>query len=193
MRSDLARRQREFQQSRHFGAASRTMSRMSRDASRDGTPAAMTARRALGASAYTPSARAGLPDVASKTNAPRVRRRRSATRWLRAMAYASVRLFHREIDHLLVPELAVPGKVTVIDFRRTVVLIAIAAVAFFIPSLPIAGVPPSLWLPFSVLAGAVALWISTGVLMIPRGAPLAMVTPFTNGVAMAVIGVMFRP
>ena len=109
------------------------------------------------------------------------------------MVYASVRRLHREIDNLLVPELAVPREVTAIDFRRTVVLIAIAAVAWFLPSLPIAGVPASLWLPYSVLAAVVAIWVSSGFLTIPRGTFLALVTPFTNGVAIAILGYVFRP
>ena len=157
------------------------MARMSRDVSREGTPAAISARQGVGAAAYT------RPETDAK------RARRPLTRWLRVMAYAGVRQAHRRIDSLLVPELAVPGKVTAVDFRRTVVLIAIAAVAFFIPSLPIAGVPTESWLPFSVLAGVVAVWVASGFLMIPRGSFLTLVTPFTNGVAMAAIGIMFRP
>jgi two-component system, chemotaxis family, CheB/CheR fusion protein len=74
-----------------------------------------------------------------------------------------------------------------------VVVIAVAALAFFLPSLLWAGVPMPLWLPFSLMAGLAAVAVSLGFLYIPRESPATLLTPFTNAAAMAIIGIAFRP
>jgi hypothetical protein len=79
------------------------------------------------------------------------------------------------------------------DFRRVIVLIAVAAVGFFVPSLPIAGVPIALWLPFALAAGGAGIVVAGSFFMIDRGARIAAALAFADALVIAFIGWLFAP
>lgn len=79
------------------------------------------------------------------------------------------------------------------DFRRVIVLIAIVAVGFFVPSLPIAGVPTALWLPFAVAAGLAGIVVAGSFFMIERGARVAALLAFVDACVIGYIGWLFAP
>jgi signal transduction histidine kinase len=79
------------------------------------------------------------------------------------------------------------------DYRRIVLFLALPAIAFFLPSLPLAGVPPSLWLPFIAITVFAAGWISATFLLIPRTATLlACVAAASNALVVAGLGWAFH-
>jgi putative nucleotidyltransferase with HDIG domain len=79
------------------------------------------------------------------------------------------------------------------DFRRVIVLIAVVAVGFFVPSLPMAGVPIALWLPFTLAAGLAGLVVAGSFFMIDSGARIAAVLAFADACVIAFIGWLFAP
>lgn len=79
------------------------------------------------------------------------------------------------------------------DFRRVIVLIAVVAVGFFVPSLPLAGVPIAQWLPFALAAGLAGLVVAGSFFMIDRGARIAAVLAFADACVIAYIGWLFAP
>jgi HD domain len=79
------------------------------------------------------------------------------------------------------------------DFRRVIILIALVAVGFFVPSLPIAGVPIGQWLPFALAAGLAGLVVAGSFFMIDRGARIAAVLAFADACVIAFIGWLFAP
>jgi signal transduction histidine kinase len=79
------------------------------------------------------------------------------------------------------------------DYRRIVLFLATPAIAFFLPSLPLAGVPQSLWLPFAAITVFAAGWISSTFLLIPRTAGLlACLAAGSNALVVAGLGLAFR-
>jgi signal transduction histidine kinase len=97
------------------------------------------------------------------------------------------------LEGLLLPSPAGVGEQTNEDFRRIILVVATIAIGFFIPSLPLAGVPPSLWLPFIVASVAAAVWISGTFLFIRRSAPLlAALAAASNAVVVAALGLAFH-
>ncbi len=74
-----------------------------------------------------------------------------------------------------------------------IVLIAAAAVGFFIPSLPMAGVPTEQWLPFSLAAGLAAIVIAGSFFVVERGARVAAGLAFADACVIGFIGWLFAP
>jgi signal transduction histidine kinase len=152
---------------------------MSRD-----TPSNATS--AVTGSAHEPAANTPLKgSEARRLGLPTTRLIVSARVWRR-------RILHR-FDATLVPYPAVPGHDSSIDYRRVVLLIAGPALLIFVPSLPIAGVPPNLWALFVALALGAAVSISASLLLVPRASFVTLLTPLTNGAAIALVGIEFRP
>jgi signal transduction histidine kinase len=126
--------------------------------------------------------------------------RRSVTR-----VRAIWRRLLRRLDAALVPANRLPRDVLLAldvapaagasnrDYRGLVLAITVPAMGFFLPSLLLAGVPGDLWVPFAVITIAVTTTVAATFLVIPRGSAAASVAPLINGVAMAVVGVVFRP
>src|SRR6188474_1450745 len=105
---------------------------------------------------------------ARRVSLPTTRLIVSARIWRRRML--------RQFDAALVPDPAVPGHDSSIDYRRVVLLVAGPALLIFIPSLPIAGVPSNLWAPFVALAFGAAVAISASLLLVPRGSFVTLLT-----------------
>jgi signal transduction histidine kinase len=143
----------------------------------------------------TPTLSGSPPRTAANTSVKGTRTRRVSqptTRWIVAARVWRRRILHK-FDAALVPDPAVPGHDSTIDYRRVVLLIAAPALLIFLPSLPIAGVPSNLWVTFVVLAFGAAVTISTSLLLVPRGSFVTLLTPLTNGAAIALVGIEFRP
>jgi putative nucleotidyltransferase with HDIG domain len=104
-----------------------------------------------------------------------------------------VRRLSRAAERLVVPATTRGEGRRSDDFRRVIVLIAVAAVGFFVPSLPMAGVPIALWLPFTVAAGLAGLVVAGSFFMIDRGARIAAVLAFADALVIAFIGWLFAP
>lgn len=121
------------------------------------------------------------------------RRARGSIGRLIITAHVLRRRIIRQFDAALVPDPAVPGHDSSIDYRRVVVLIAGPALLIFLPSLLIAGVPSDLWAPFVALAFGAAVTITASLLLVPRGSFVTLLTPLTNGAAIAIVGITFRP
>lgn len=138
----------------------------------------------------------GSPQTTAATKAfegTRARRVSLATTRLIVSARIWRRRIFRQFDAVLVPDPAVPGHDSGIDYRRVVLLVAGPALLIFLPSLPIAGVPSNLWAPFVALAFGAAVAISASYLLVPRGSLVTLLTPLTNGAAIALVGIEFRP
>jgi signal transduction histidine kinase len=97
------------------------------------------------------------------------------------------------LEILLLPPARGSDEPTNEDYRRIVLFLAVPAIAFFLPSLPLAGVPPSLWLPFIAITVFAAGWISATFLLIPRTATLlACVAAASNAFVVAGLGWAFH-
>jgi putative nucleotidyltransferase with HDIG domain len=79
------------------------------------------------------------------------------------------------------------------DFRRLIVVIASAAVGFFVPSLSMAGVPNELWLPFGLAAAVAAIVIAGSFFVVERGAAVAAALAFADACVIGFIGWLFAP
>lgn len=90
----------------------------------------------------------------------------------RARTYlrAAVRKARLRFERLLLPASGNPARHT--DFRRVVSLVAALAVGFFLPSLPMAGVPIELWPGFLVVATLAGAIIAGSLFVAPRSALL---------------------
>ncbi len=93
----------------------------------------------------------------------------------------------QRIDAVLVPRRDATGETSSRDFRPIVLAITGLALGFFIPSLPLAGVPSDQWLAFTVLAMAGGLTIAWTFLVIPRGSPVALLAPVANGAVLSLL------
>jgi signal transduction histidine kinase len=97
------------------------------------------------------------------------------------------------LEAVLLPSPAGVGEQTNEDFRRIILVVATIAIGFFIPSLPLAGVPVALWLPFILASVAAAVWISASFLFVRRRQTLlACVAAATNALIVAGLGVAFH-
>lgn len=93
-----------------------------------------------------------------------------------------------QVERLLVPRATPTDEDRPDDYRRVVMFVAAIALGFFIPSLAIAGVPTSRWVPF-ILASAIAgVTIASGFLIAGRGSPLGMPLAFANALIVAALG-----
>lgn len=99
----------------------------------------------------------------------------------------------RRLDAALVPGPATTAEASNRDYRRVVVAIAAPAIVFFLPSLPVAGVPPGLWLPVTILTLAVSSVVAMTFLVVPRGTVAAYLAPLCNGAVLTVISLVLRP
>ena len=117
------------------------------------------------------------PSLARVAIATRLRARRLARAAERLVVPATTRQEARRSD----------------DFRRVIVVIAAAAVGFFVPSLPIAGVPIAQWLPFGLAAGLAAFVVAGSFFVIERGARVAAVLAFADACVIGFIGWLFAP
>jgi PAS domain S-box-containing protein len=100
---------------------------------------------------------------------------------------------HDVVEALLLPPETTSGAPTNEDYRRIILFVAIPAVTFFLPSLILASVPVSLWLPFTAAAVGAAVWISATFLFIPRSAPLAScLSAASNALVVAGLGLLYR-
>jgi hypothetical protein len=79
------------------------------------------------------------------------------------------------------------------DYRRAVIVIALAAVGFFLPSLAIADVPPDRWLAFTLMASVSGIILAGSFVALPRGSNLVYVWVAVNAVTVAGLGVLFGP
>jgi len=79
------------------------------------------------------------------------------------------------------------------DYRRAVIVIAVAAVGFFLPSLVIARVPPDRWLPFTGMALAAGIVLAGSFVAVPRGSRLVYPWVALNAITVAALGVEFGP
>jgi hypothetical protein len=77
------------------------------------------------------------------------------------------------------------------DFTRVVGIVALAAVGFFAPSLPVAGVPSELWLPYLIAAGIAGLVVGGSFVVLPTGSRVAPLAAIVNVVAVAAIAWLF--
>jgi signal transduction histidine kinase len=111
-------------------------------------------------------------------------------------AQIGCRRAHRAVGRLeqvLLPPAHGAAEPTNEDYRRIVLFLAAPAIAFFVPSLVLAGVPQSLWLPFMLVTLVAATWISATFLFIPRSAGLiACLAAGSNAVVVAGLGLAFR-
>ena len=97
------------------------------------------------------------------------------------------------LERLLLPASIGTAEQTNEDFRRIILVVAAVAIGFFIPSLPLAGVPPSLWLAFILASLAAAVWISASFLYVRRRATLvACIAAASNALVVAALGYAFR-
>lgn len=105
----------------------------------------------------------------------------------------SVRPVTDRLEAFLVPPATSPREPTNEDYRRVVLLVALPAVGFFVPSLLIAGVPQDLWIPFTVAALATAMWVTAMFLYVPRTATVAArLAATSNALVVAALGWFFR-
>jgi hypothetical protein len=79
------------------------------------------------------------------------------------------------------------------DYRRAVIVIAIAAVGFFLPSLVIANVPQDRWLPFTLMALVAGILLAGSFVALPRGSRLVYAWVPVNAATVAGLGVLFGP
>jgi hypothetical protein len=101
------------------------------------------------------------------------------------------RLFRRG-ERLIVPPTGASGPPRPDDFRRVVAFIALVAVGFFGPSLVIARVPISLWVPFAATACLAAVVIAGSFFVIGRRTTVAALLAFVDSCLVAFLGWMFR-
>ena len=99
----------------------------------------------------------------------------------------------RALEGLLIPPVTGAREPTNEDYRRIVLFVAAPAIGFFLPSLLLAGVPQSLWIPFLLLSVAAAAWISGTFLFVRRSATLlACLASGGNALIVAGLGLAFR-
>jgi len=79
------------------------------------------------------------------------------------------------------------------DYRRAVIVIAVAAIGFFLPSLVIADVPPEHWLPFIAIATLAGLVLAGSFVLVPRGSGLVYPWVAANALTIAALGVQLGP
>ncbi len=79
------------------------------------------------------------------------------------------------------------------DYRRAVIVIALAAVGFFLPSLVLARVPGELWLPFTGMALGAGLILAGSFVVLHRGSLLVYPSVALNALTIAALGVQFGP
>jgi putative two-component system response regulator len=79
------------------------------------------------------------------------------------------------------------------DYRRAVVLIALLAVGFFVPSLPLAGVPQDRWPVFIGLTAIAGVVLSGSFILVRRGSPWLYPWVAANATILAVLGRSFTP
>jgi hypothetical protein len=79
------------------------------------------------------------------------------------------------------------------DYRRAVLLVALVAVGFFLPSLQIAGVPVADWLPFTALALLAAGLIAGSFIALRRGSLLVYPSVVASGIILGALGIAYRP
>jgi putative nucleotidyltransferase with HDIG domain len=95
-------------------------------------------------------------------------------------------------ERFLVPSTSGLGSQRSDDFRRVIGLIAVAAVGFFGPSLVLAQVPVSLWVPYILAAGLAGLVVAGSFFMVERGAKVAALLAFMDACVIAGIGWLFQ-
>jgi HD domain len=78
------------------------------------------------------------------------------------------------------------------DYRRAVLLIALVAVGFFVPSLVLAAVPASTWFAFTLLALVAATFIAGSFIGLRRGSVLILPSVVASSVMLAVLGSAYR-
>jgi hypothetical protein len=79
------------------------------------------------------------------------------------------------------------------DYRRAVIVIALAAVGFFLPSLLIAHVPLEAWSQFIAMAGIAGLVLAGSFITVPRGSRLVYPWVVINAIAITSLGIQFGP
>ncbi len=92
------------------------------------------------------------------------------------------------VERLLVPPATPSDEDSPDDYRRVVLFVAAIALGFFIPSLAIAGVPTSRWLPFIMASAIAGVAIASGFLIAGRGSPLGIPLAFANAIIGAALG-----
>jgi putative two-component system response regulator len=86
-----------------------------------------------------------------------------------------------------------PTTARIDDFRRVVAVVAATAVGFFIPSLILAQVPTSHWLPFIVAAALAGLWIGGSFYVVPEGSTWAVFAAGLNAAIIGGLAVLYQP
>jgi hypothetical protein len=79
------------------------------------------------------------------------------------------------------------------DYRRAVIVIAVAAVGFFLPSLLIASVPEEKWLPFTAIAFGAGAILAGSFVVLPRRSRLVYAWVPVNALTLAGLGIAFGP
>jgi HD domain-containing protein len=79
------------------------------------------------------------------------------------------------------------------DYRRAVIVIAVAAVGFFLPSLLIANVPQQHWPIFGAMATIGGLVLAGSFVVVPRGSRLVYPWGVLNAITVTSLGVQFGP
>jgi hypothetical protein len=79
------------------------------------------------------------------------------------------------------------------DYRRAVLLIAALAVGFFIPSLPLAGVPQDRWLGFAALTAVTGIVVAGSFVLVRRGSLLIYPWVLVCAAMLGILGSTFAP
>jgi hypothetical protein len=106
------------------------------------------------------------------------------------------RSIRRAIDKLavaIVQSTTPSDEATPDDFRRPVIVIAVAAVGFFLPSLLMADVPRDRWLTFTAMAVLAGLVLAGSFVAVPRGSRLVYPWVAFNAITIAGLAVAFGP
>lgn len=94
-------------------------------------------------------------------------------------------------ERLIVPPIAPHSDGSPDDYRRVVLAVAALAVGFFIPSLPLAGVPSASWPAFALAALLAGTSIAASVQVRARTST-AVALALANGVVVTVLGMLYR-
>jgi hypothetical protein len=107
----------------------------------------------------------------------------------------------RKLESILIPTWAVSADNRALDerltvqgseFKRVVALVAFVAVGFFVPSLPLAGVPAEEWLPFSVAALIAGPLIGISIVALSHGSRWAWAAAAMNAGLVTFLGVLYH-
>jgi hypothetical protein len=79
------------------------------------------------------------------------------------------------------------------DYRRAVLLIAALAVGFFIPSLPLAGVPQDRWLGFTALTAVTGIVVAGSFVLVRRDSLLIYPWVLVCAATLGILGSTFAP